>query len=229
MNRYSDSLKNFLEGLADKEKAIQMEKYMKNKVQFFGVPSDLREEFYKDYMIIHGVPDDKELLLIIRDLWEQPQREYQYFAMEMLRKLNRFANTERLELYEFMIVNRSWWDTVDFIASNLVGPFFLKYQEMKEEYCKKWMQSGNIWLQRTVLLFQLKYNEKTDTALLSRAILELSSSKEFFIRKAIGWSLRQYSKTNPDFVSDFVEKNKEKLSPLSRKEALKVINKKRMD
>ncbi len=111
----------------------------------------------------------------------------------------------------------------------VVGGYFLKYQEMKEEYCKKWMQSGNMWLQRTVLLFQLKYKEKTDTALLSRAILELSSSKEFFIRKAIGWSLRQYSKTNPDFVSDLVEKNKEKLSPLSRKEALKVINKKRMD
>jgi len=204
-----------------------MKKYLKNLFEFYGISSSQRKDFYSDYLKKFGKAEEIDLQYIIKELWAQPQREYQYFAMELLRKFNKHMTSERLELFEFIIVNKAWWDTVDFIASNLVGAIFLKFPELKEQNCQKWMLSGNIWLQRTVLLFQLKYRLKTDTELLSNAINDLAASKEFFIRKAIGWSLREYSKINPDYVGEFVNLNNNKLSNLSIREALKVINKKR--
>ncbi|MCK5077528.1 MAG: DNA alkylation repair protein, partial [Calditrichia bacterium] len=114
---------------------------------------------------------------------------------------------------------KSWWDTVDFIATNLVGPLFEKYSELIIPYTKKWMDSGNIWLQRTSILFQLKYKEKTDFKLIIGFIQQCSSSNEFFIQKAIGWILREYSKTDASTVIEFVKNNK--LAPLSEREALK--------
>jgi 3-methyladenine DNA glycosylase AlkD len=129
-----------------------------------------------------------------------------------------------IELLEFTIVNKSWWDTVDGIAGWLVGPLFKKYPELIGPKTTQWMNSGNIWLQRTCLLYQLNYKKSTDTEILFRFIEELSGETSFWIRKAIGWILREYSKTNPDTVLKFV--NSHQLSALSRKEALKVIARK---
>ena len=105
-----------------------------------------------------------------------------------------------------MIVNKSWWDTVDYIAANLVGNYFRIYHQQTHQTMHKWLDSGNIWLQRTTLIFQLKYKENTDVDLLTRHILALKDSKAFFIRKAIGLALKEYSKTNPDWVREFVDK-----------------------
>ena len=101
---------------------------------------------------------------------------------------------------------------------------FTNYPELIVPFTEKWMTSGNMWLQRTAILFQLKYKSQTDTELLFKYIIALDGSKEFFINKAIGWALREYSKTNPDIVIKFVTGHK--LAPLSKREALKVINKK---
>ena len=132
---------------------------------------------------------------------------------------------EIINLYVFMITNKSWWDTVDFIASNLVGTYLKRFPGQTETLTTQWMKSENIWLQRTCLLFQLKYKSETNTELLHQFINQLSASNEFFIRKAIGWILREYSKTNPDFVVDYVEKYP--LSGLSQREALKWLNNKK--
>jgi 3-methyladenine DNA glycosylase AlkD len=146
--------------------------------------------------------------------------------MEFLGKVARKAAPEIISLYEYMIVNKSWWDSVDFLASNLVGPYLMKYPERITELTGEWMRSENIWLQRTCVLFQLKYRDQTDTVLLSSFIEQLKGSKEFFIRKAIGWALREYSKTNPEFVKSFVAD--QKLSGLSEREALKWLKGKGM-
>ena len=126
-----------------------------------------------------------------------------------------------IDLYEKLIIQKSWWDSVDGLAATQVGGHFKKYPGLIGEYTAKWMDSGNIWPQRTCLLFQLKYKDNTDFELLTSFIEPLAGSKEFFIRKAIGWALRQYSKFNPQVVVDYLEV--QQLSNLSRREALKVI------
>lgn len=229
MHTYLLPLKECFEINADNNRSKDMVKYMKNQMQFYGISSGKRGEILNSYLKTFGKPVRGELRTIIEDLWTQPQREYQYFANELLRKCIKDVETDWIEWFFFMITTRSWWDTVDFIASNLVGPYFVKFPEKKEKTCLDWVMSGNIWLQRSVLLFQLKYRKNTDVVLLTDAIEKLAGSKNFFIRKAIGWALREYSKVNIGFVETYVEQNKEKLSPLSKREALKFINKKRME
>jgi 3-methyladenine DNA glycosylase AlkD len=120
---------------------------------------------------------------------------------------------------EYCITNRSWWDTVDFIATECLGPYFKMYPKHILRITKQWNQSTNMWLQRSSLLFQKNYKKDTDTKLLSEYILNLTSSKEFFIQKAIGWMLREYGKTDAAWVVNFVNKNE--LAPLSKREAIK--------
>jgi 3-methyladenine DNA glycosylase AlkD len=201
---------------ADAEK---MKKYMKDLFDFYGINSPIRKEFYKTQKQNFGLIPSSQKEEIVKWCWNAPQREWQYFAMEFLGREAKKADKNNIELYEFMILNKSWWDTIDFIAANLVGVYFQIYPEQIPGITKKWMNSGNIWLQRTCILFQLKYRKNTNTDLLESFIDPLKESKEFFIRKAIGWSLREYSKTNPDYVREFVKTNQ--LSGLSQREALK--------
>jgi 3-methyladenine DNA glycosylase AlkD len=118
-----------------------------------------------------------------------------------------------------MTVQRSWWDTVDYIKSACLKEFFLRFPEGRYEITDRWIKSGNIWLQRLSVIFQLGYKAKTDTRLLERNILRLKESDEFFVQKAIGWSLRDYARTDPEFVRRFVLTHQ--LKPLSKREALK--------
>ncbi len=128
---------------------------------------------------------------------------------------------EDILLYEYMITHKSWWDTVDFIAAVLVGAYFKAFPNKRNDITKRWMSSNNIWLQRSTLLFQLKYKETLDTEFLARTINNLLGSEEFFINKAIGWVLREYSKTNKDWVLKFAAKTS--LHSLSKREALRLI------
>lgn len=199
--------------------AIAMKKYMKNKFEFFGIKSPIRKEIYKIHKEKNGLLPDENFDEIVRWCWTQPQREYQYFAMEFLKRRMKKTDIQIIDLYEFMLLEKSWWDTVDFIAANLLGDYFKKYPDQIKPITNRWMKSGNMWLQRSCLLFQLKYKNSTDINLMTNFILELNGSKEFFIKKAIGWVLREYSKTKPVFVVDFVKVNS--LSNLSQREALK--------
>jgi len=204
---------------ANAKEAPAMKKYMKNKFEFFGIKSPLRKEIYKNHKNEFGLLPDENFEQIVRWCWAQPQREYQYFAMEFLGRQKKKANIEIIDLYEFLITEKSWWDTIDFIAAHLVGSYFEKFPEQIKPITTKWMKSENFWLQRSCLLFQLKYKEQTDKELLTNFIKQLLGSNEFFINKAIGWALREYSKTNPRFVVVFVSNNP--LSGLSRRVALK--------
>ena len=201
--------------------APAMEKYMLNQFRFFGIPSPQRKVLTREFKHQCGLPDPAHFNETVRLIWEMKERELQYAIMEIISSKQCLRDPERILLLEEMIVSRSWWDTVDYIASNLVGPWMSLFPERAAKLTESWLNSGNLWLQRTVLLFQLKYRDKTDEQLLFRAIRQLAGSREFFIRKAIGWALREYSKTRPERVAAFVEDNP--LSPLSRREALKVI------
>jgi 3-methyladenine DNA glycosylase AlkD len=209
---------------ADPENAIPMSRYMKNRFDFFGINSPLRKDIFSRHKQKYGLIPEGEEKEIVTWCWEAPQREYQYFAMDFLARKKNKADKKIIGLYEYMITHKSWWDTVDLIASHLVGAYFKRFPESIPEITGRWMNSGNMWLQRTCLLFQLKYKEDTDTKLLSSFIGKLAFSEEFFIRKAIGWALREYSKTNPDFVIGFVRDNK--TSGLSEREALKWLKNK---
>jgi 3-methyladenine DNA glycosylase AlkD len=196
---------------------------MKNHFEFFGITSPRRREVCKPFLQKSTLPSKEEGFAIIKKLWLLPQREYQYFAQELAAAYTKQLEKEDIELIEFMIINRAWWDTVDFIAAKLSGDYFTKHPKQIIPVTNRWMASGNMWLQRTCVLFQLKYNDKVNTDILTHFIQQLTGSKEFFINKAIGWMLREYSKTNPDWVKNFVTKNK--LSNLSRREALRLIEK----
>lgn len=202
--------------------AKAMEAYMKDKFKFFGIKTPDRRAMLKEFYQIHGVPQIDVVDEYVKVLWQLPEREMQLTAQEIAGKYMKKAPPQKIEFYEYMIVNKSWWDTVDYIAIWLVGTLFKNHPEMIEEYVEKWMNSGNFWLQRTAILFQRNYKENTDEALLFNLCERLSGEKEFFIRKAIGWALREYSKTNPEAVIDFVHSHK--LSPLSSKEALRRID-----
>jgi 3-methyladenine DNA glycosylase AlkD len=197
---------------------------MKGKFTFYGIQSPLRKEIFKEHIIKYGIPPESDKYEIVRWFWEAPQREYQYLTMELLGERKKHIEPEIIDLYEYLIITKSWWDTVDFISANLVGAYFKKLPESIEILTEKWSHSGNIWLQRSCLLFQLKYKSETDTKLLVSFIKPLKSSNEFFIRKAIGWALREYSKTDADFVVQFIKANK--LSGLSEREALKWLKNK---
>ena len=222
-SNYLSPLKEAFEKNANPENAIRMKAYMKNKFEYFGIKSPERKEIVKSFLKTYGMPQSNEIFNIVKELWDLPQREFQYFAMNLVEKFINKHDKNIIVLFEFMIANKQWWDTIDFIASNLVGKLFLKFTEMIIPYTSKWMESGDMWFQRTAILFQLKYKKNTDLDLLFNYISQLYGSKEFFINKAIGWSLREYSKTDPEAVKLFVTNNSHSLANLSRREALKRI------
>lgn len=222
MNQIVETLKSRFELLADAGRANWQKAYLRNQFDFYGVSSPEQQLIRKEVFMEAGVPSPDQVEPMIHELWALPQREYQYFGLFLVEKTIKKADKDFIPVLEFMIVNKSWWDTVDMIATHHVATHLRLFPDLIPAFIHKWLFSGNIWLQRTAILFQLKYKEKTDTSLLFDLITQLAEHKDFFIRKAIGWALREYSKTDPEKVKGFV--NDQALSPLSKREALKVIN-----
>ena len=207
---------------ADPSRALQMEKYMKDRFPFFGIQANPRRAICSEFVEEYGLPAKEDLFEVIRQLWEKEEREFHHFGAELANRYKNNIEENDLEMLRWMLVQKSWWDSVDYIAANLAGNYFRIFKLKAVSTIKDWLNSDNMWLQRTTLIFQLKYKKETDVELLSRQINALNTSKEFFIRKAIGWSLREYSKTDPNWVLEFV--SNAQLSPLSTREALKRIN-----
>lgn len=224
MNSYIKPLNEMYCKNANTDNAFWEKKYMRNQFEFFGIRTPIRSELNKTFFKQYKLPAQNEIKNIVYELWNLPQREFQYFALDLLYKSEKIWDKNFIEIFENIIVQKSWWDTVDFIAAKLIGDYFLKYQENILKYTEKWMNSGNIWLQRSALLFQLKYKKNTDFDLLTQCIIKLKESNEFFIQKAIGWILREYSKVEPEKVWQFV--STVKLKPLSEREAKRIILKK---
>lgn len=199
--------------------AEKQEAYMKDHFCFYGLSAPVRKELQRPYLLKSNLLPHAEAVIWIKEFWDLPQREWQYFAQELFQKYTKEFQEEDIVLLEYMVIRKSWWDTVDFVSTNLIGEYFKKYPKKIPSITKKWIKSKNIWLQRTALLFQLKYKKKTDVVLLEKYIIDLIDHKDFFIKKAIGWVLREYAKTDPVWVKEFVAKIE--LQALSEKEALK--------
>ncbi|MFC5647811.1 DNA alkylation repair protein [Paenibacillus solisilvae] len=216
---YAMQIELLLRGHANAEIAGPMIAYMRNQFPFLGIKMPQRSALTKQFMKENGAPSGEELEQAVRELWALPEREFQYTALMMLEKRVKEITPAQTELLEHIITTGSWWDTVDVIAGHLVGALFSRYPELIPVYTQKWIHSDNLWLRRTAILFQLQYKGRTDKELLFSFIRLCAGEEDFFIRKAIGWALREYSKTNPDAVRQFVAGIE--LSPLSKREALK--------
>src|SRR5512133_1347504 len=219
MHPYVASLKILLEQNADPIQAAPMKKYMRDQFEYLRIKSPQFKSLMKEFMTDHGLPPISELDVILRDLWSLPQREFQYAATGLLGRSEKQLPANFIHTIEYMIVTKSWWDTVDTISGGPLGVHFQRYHQVKETYLAKWRASDKFWLRRATILFQLNYKKETDFDLLCEIICENLGSKEFFINKAIGWSLRQYARIDPDAVRQFVEATT--LHPLSRREAMK--------
>jgi 3-methyladenine DNA glycosylase AlkD len=200
-----------------------MSRYMKNRFTYFGVKKPTRALIQKEWFSI--IPKDftqenkRELVL---ELWQKERREFQYVAIDYLAKWkDKELLLEDYEFIEFLLTNQSWWDSVDALASNFLGRYLRLIPSQREIVVKSWHKSENMWLRRSCLIFQLRYKSQTNFELLKSLILEFKHEKEFFIQKAIGWSLREYAKTNPVSVRNFVEESG--IQGLAKREALKHI------
>jgi 3-methyladenine DNA glycosylase AlkD len=204
--------------------AAGQKKYMKDKFEFLGIKTPERVMIINEHIKQYGKPEKSKMNDYVRFLWNLPEREYQYTAITLYEKVANHFSADDIGILEYMIENKSWWDTVDGVI-RLHKHFFYKYPELIPVYTDKWISDDNFWFRRSALLFQLNFGKNINQDLMFKYILIVKDSNEFFIRKAIGWILRQYSKTRPDEVIRFVETTP--LSNLSKKEALKYINSKK--
>ncbi|SHL85890.1 DNA-7-methylguanine glycosylase [Chitinophaga jiangningensis] len=209
------------ETAANATDAIAMKKYMRDQFEFCGIKSPRRKLILRELKATHGVPPIADMPALVKALWKLPQREYQYAAVDMMQPMHKQFIPDHLPLFEFMMLEKSWWDTVDNILSALVSPWFKKFPELRAAVTDRWIASDNRWLQRGAIIYQNGWKLQTDEKVMFQYILQCNHSKEFFIQKAIGWALREYSKVNPAAVKKFVAQHP--LAPLSKREALRLL------
>jgi 3-methyladenine DNA glycosylase AlkD len=216
---YVDIIARYWEN-RDADLALPMARYMKSHFTFLGLPRPTRDRLQKDFL--RAVRREKHIDWgFVGKCWELDQREYQYLAVDYLLVLRDEMQPGDLDRLETMLTRRSWWDTVDTIAVRLVGGLGLKYPELIRPRILVWAAGKDPWLRRSAILFQLKYKEHTDPDLLGELIEMNTGSGGFFIDKAIGWALREYSKTAPAWVKGFIASHE--LAPLSFREGSRYL------
>ena len=208
-----------LEKHKDAKQGEKMSAYMRNLFPFLGIPKPKLKALEKSFFA--GLNTTKLEWNFVNACWEKNPREAQYLALDYLKTKVKKLTKDDLPTLKTLIVTKSWWDTVDTIDA-FVGSLVLKNPELEKEMLL-WSQSDNVWLRRTAINFQQEYKDKTLVELLEQIIVNNFGSKEFFVNKAIGWSLREYSKTNPSWVRAFLKRHSNKLDKLSFREAGKYL------
>ena len=200
--------------------AESMSKYMQDKFRFLGVRGATRTEIYKKYF-----PDARKTKTIdwyfIESCWNKEEREFQYVVVYYLKAMQKFLKREDISRLKYLIVTKSWWDTVDLLAK-VVGSLVIRI-EGYDQIMLEWSKDSNIWLKRVAILYQLSLKDKVDEIILDKILVNNLGDNEFFINKAVGWALRDYSKFNPEWVREFIKKNKDNMANLSIREASKYI------
>ncbi|SHJ68756.1 3-methyladenine DNA glycosylase AlkD [Aquimarina spongiae] len=220
---FLSTLQSKLQERSDPNNAIAMKAYMKNRFRFYGVKAPIRKAILKETLIsFKGSITPENCSELVLQLYAMEERELHLCAIELVdQTLKKKYRKEDIVLIEKLITTHSWWDTVDFIAKHILGNYLLQFPDEIATVIPEFARSEHMWLNRSAILFQLGYKEQTDKTLLFSLCEAHKSSNEFFIKKAIGWALREYSKVNPTDVQDFVSKTV--LKPLSTKEALRRI------
>jgi 3-methyladenine DNA glycosylase AlkD len=212
-----------LQQRANPRSAVAMAAYMKTSMPFYGVPKPAREEIARELKRRFAVLTQKEYERAVLGLWKLPHREEKYFAIDVARMCRDFIVPESMPLYRRLIEEGAWWDTVDEVAAHLVGAVLLANRKEIAPMMDRWIADADMWIRRAAIISQLKHKDKTDHVRLFRYSLAQAAEKEFFIRKAIGWALRQYAYSAPERVREFITRNRAKLSPLTYREASRVL------
>lgn len=206
--------------LANAANAKAMAAYMKTDMPFFGIKTPQRRAIIKQALKEHSIKTHSEYVAAIEALWCEPEREMKYAAVQVARSKTAFVSTESMPVYRRLIVKGAWWDFVDEIAAHLVGRIVLLERAKAAPIMRKWIDDEkHMWLRRAAILCQLKHKKETDEAMLFDFCLRRAHEKEFFIRKAIGWALRQFAYTNPRSVRAFLKQHRAEFSPLTLRES----------
>ena len=219
MDKYSE-IKKIFESREDKENAVAMSKYMRNMFDFYGLPTPKRKEVY-NYFIKAEKKIKKIDWKFLDKCYEDNHREFQYLVYDYLLAMKQYVSYEDITKIKNYIITKSWWDTIDFLCK-VIGDVELRDSRVKE-LMLEWSKNDNIWIKRTAIEHQLNLKDKTDYELLEKIIINCFGTDEFFINKAIGWALREYSKINSTWVKEFINRYKNQMSDLSIKEASKYI------
>ncbi|MEU0006041.1 DNA alkylation repair protein [Streptomyces sp. NPDC006314] len=207
---------------ADPARAAPMRAYMKDIAPFLGIPTPARRALSRTVLAGTPRPDEADCTAIALRCWELPEREYHYFAVDHLRRHAGRCSSGFLPVARHLITTVPWWDTVDLLAAHVVGSLVAADPKLTADM-DAWITDGDLWVVRTALLHQLTYKERTDTGRLFAYCLAQSGHPGFFIRKAIGWALREYAKTDPEAVRAFLARERGRFAPLTVREALKNI------
>lgn len=210
--------------LADPARAPTMKAYMKQRHDFLGIPTPARRLALRPLLATLKTADADELLAAAEQLWAMPEREFQYAAIDILAKFSRKLELHHVPAMQELAQQKSWWDTVDGLAG-VIGDILYRQRHSQdmEQLVEAALIHPNLWIRRIAMLHQLRWKSDTDAARLFRFATTLAPESDFFIRKAVGWALRDYSWHQPQAVREFVDRMGDKLSPLSRREALRAM------
>lgn len=213
----SATLRNLLKPLQNRDLASSQASYLRGQFPFLGIKKPLLVKAIQQLKFLYSSVDWRRET---QELWQEPEREFHYAAILWAMNHRKRATTEDLDIYEKLILENSWWDTVDTIAPHLVGALFHRFPALIEK-TEEWLLSNELWLKRAALIYPLYRKKEIDSERLFRYCKHLSQERDFFIRKAIGWMLREHSKTKPDQVKEFIETVE--ISPLSKREGIKYL------
>jgi 3-methyladenine DNA glycosylase AlkD len=208
------------EAARDPDRAVAMRAYMRDQFPFLGIPGPRQKKLSRAVLADLPRPTEPDLRAIVASCWTLPEREYQYFACDLLRRHAGLLSPGFLGVARTLVSTKSWWDTVDALAAHVVGGLVASHPALAADM-DEWVRDEDMWIARTAILHQLRFGPATDADRLFGYCLTRADHKDFFIRKAIGWALREYGKTAPDAVRAFVASHRSELSPLSVREALK--------
>jgi 3-methyladenine DNA glycosylase AlkD len=212
-------IQQHLQAAANEKNAQAMAAYMKTTMPFYGVKAAEWRSLVKQALKKYPIASQKEYFAIVNELWSQPHREEKYIAIDIARIHNQYLDAQSINFFENMIREGAWWDFVDHIAIHIIGTILMRYPRETAPIIDQWIHDEDKWIRRTSIICQNSFKRKTNTDRLFSLSLRCAHEKEFFIRKAIGWALREYAKTDQHAVKEFIDANKERLSPLSYREA----------
>lgn len=214
------TIKQLFNDNRDEERATQMAAYMKNKFAFYGIPSPQRKKLYREF-----IKNEKKQKVIdwnfLNSCWAEDYREMQYLVTDYLGSMQSFLSFDDIPKLELFIRTKQWWDTIDFL-DKIVGNIAFK-NHLVSDLMIQWSQDSDFWVRRIAIDHQNGRKEKTDAILLATILINNLGSKEFFINKAMGWSLREYSKVNAEWVKNFIRQYESQLSKLTIREASKYL------
>lgn len=224
MSRLVRFVRQRFELVADPKKAGPMAAYMKTDMPFYGIQKPDRVPVYRELKRQFAPESRAAYEKAVRELWELPHREEKYAAIQYAMSFPEYMTLASLPMYRRLIVEGAWWDFVDEVAIRIVGDVLFNQRRQTRPKMDRWIDDSNMWIRRSALISQVKHKWETDEDQLFDHCLRRSGEKEFFIRKAVGWALRDYAWTAPDRVRKFLVKHRDELSPLSFREAAKRLN-----